>query len=104
MLTTGKIVVKTVIKNVFGKFGIDTNMSDDDLKNIYSSVDLDGKLLIFEDLERSHIEIIKLLGYINNLVERDGVKVLLVANVISSLIPYICFYLFPKYLLNHIMK
>ena len=26
MLTTGKIVVKTVIKNVFGKFGIDTNM------------------------------------------------------------------------------
>lgn len=80
MLTTGKIVVKTVIKNVFGKFGIDTNMSDDDLQNVYSSVDLDGKLLIFEDLERSHIEIIKLLGYINNLVERDGVKVLLVAN------------------------
>lgn len=80
MLTTGKIVVKTVIKNVFGKFGIDTNMSDDDLQNVYSSVDLDKKLLIFEDLERSHIEIIKLLGYINNLVERDGVKVLLVAN------------------------
>lgn len=80
LLTTGKIVAKTVIKNVFGKFGIDTNMSDDDLQNIYSSVDLDGKLLIFEDLERSHIEIIKLLGYINNLVERDGVKVLLVAN------------------------
>lgn len=80
LLTTGKIVAKTVIKNVFGKFGIDTNMSDDDLQNIYSSVDLDGKLLVFEDLERSHIEIIKLLGYINNLVERDGVKVLLVAN------------------------
>lgn len=80
LLRTGKIVAKTVIKNVFGKFGIDTNMSDDDLQNIYSSVDLDGKLLIFEDLERSHIEIIKLLGYINNLVEQDGVKVLLVAN------------------------
>jgi hypothetical protein len=80
MLTTGKIVVKTVIKNVFGKFGIDTNMSDDDLQNIYSSVDLNGKLLILEDLERSNIEIVKLLGYINNLVERDGVKVLLVAN------------------------
>ncbi len=80
LLTTGKVIAKTVIKNVFGKFGIDTNMSDDDLQNIYSSVDLDGKLLIFEDLERSHIEIIKLLGYINNLVERDGVKVLLVAN------------------------
>ena len=80
LLTTGKVVAKTVIKNVFGKFGIDTNMSDDDLQNVYCSVDLDGKLLIFEDLERCHIEIIKLLGYINNLVERDGVKVLLVAN------------------------
>ena len=80
LLTTGKIVAKTVIKNVFGKFSIDTNMSDDDLQNVYSSVDLDGKLLIFEDLERSHIEIVKLLGYINNLVERDGVKMLLVVN------------------------
>lgn len=79
-LTTGKIVAKTVIKNVFGKFGIDANISEDDLQNIYSSIDLNGKLLIFEDLERSNIEIIKLLGYINNLVEQDGVKVLLIAN------------------------
>ena len=80
ILTTGKIVTKTIIKNVFGKFGIDANISDGDLKTIYSSIDLNGKLLIFEDLERSNIEIIKLLGYINNLVEQDGVKVLLIAN------------------------
>lgn len=77
---TTKIIAKTVVKNVIGRFGIDANMSEDDLQNIYSSVDLAGKLLIFEDLERSNIEIVKLLGYINNLVERDGVKVLLVAN------------------------
>lgn len=47
---------------------------------LYSSVDLSSKLLVFEDLERSNIDLIKLLGYVNNLVERDGVKVLLVAN------------------------
>ena len=80
IFVTTKIIAKTVVKNVIGRFGIDANMSEDDLQNIYSSVDLDGKLLIFEDLERSNIEIVKLLGYINNLVERDGVKVLLVAN------------------------
>lgn len=41
---------------------------------------MSGKLLVFEDLERSGIEVVKLLGYVNNLVERDGIKVLLVAN------------------------
>ncbi|MCM1385768.1 MAG: KAP family NTPase [Bacillus sp. (in: Bacteria)] len=77
---TGKLVAKTVVKGVAGKLGIDVSMSEDDLQNLYSSVDLSGKLLIFEDLERSNIELIKVLGYINNLVERDGVKILLVAN------------------------
>ena len=80
MRTVGKVVTKTIVKNVVGILGIDVNMSEDDLQNLYSSIDLNGKLLIFEDLERSNIELIKVLGYINNLVEQDGVKVLLVAN------------------------
>ena len=50
------------------------------MRNLYSSIDLSEKLLIFEDLERSNIELTKLLGYINNLVERDGVKILLISN------------------------
>lgn len=77
---TGKLIAKTIVKSAAGIFGIDVNMSEDDLQNLYSSIDLRDKLLIFEDLERSNIELIKLLGYINNLVERDGVKILLVAN------------------------
>lgn len=80
VLATGKFIAKTVLKGAVGMLGIDVNMSEDNLQNLYSSVDLNGKLLILEDLERSNIEIVKLLGYINNLVERDGVKVLLVAN------------------------
>ena len=43
-------------------------------------MDLTGKLIILEDLERSGIDILEVLGYVNNLVEQDGVKVLLVAN------------------------
>lgn len=75
-----KTIVKTIAKGVAGKFGIDIDMSEKDLQNLYESIDLSGKLLVFEDLERSNIELVKLLGYVNNLVERDGVKVLLVAN------------------------
>lgn len=79
-VSTGKLIAKTVAKGIAGKFGIDVNMSEDDLRKMYSSIDLSDKLLVFEDVERSNIEIAKLLGYVNNLVERDGVKVLLVAN------------------------
>ena len=50
------------------------------MKELYESVDFSGKLIILEDLERTNIGILKLLGYVNNLVEQDGVKVLLVAN------------------------
>lgn len=80
MRATGKLIAKTIVKGATGIFGIDINMSEDDLQNLYSSIDLSEKLLIFEDLERSNIEFTKLLGYINNLVERDGVKILIVAN------------------------
>lgn len=80
VLSAGKIIAKTIVKNVAGLFRIDVSMSEKDLKKLYSSVELSGKLLIFEDLERSGIELVKLLGYVNSLVERDGIKVLLVAN------------------------
>lgn len=74
------IVAKNIMKNVVGMVGIDLSISDEDLQKLYSSVDLTGKLLILEDLERSSIEIDIVLGYVNSLVERDGIKVLLVAN------------------------
>lgn len=75
-----KLFAKTVAKGIVGTFGIDINISEEDLQKVYSSVDLSGKLLILEDLERSGVEITQLLGYVNNLVERDNVKVLLIAN------------------------
>ena len=49
------------------------------MQKLYKSIDLSGKLIIIEDLERSGIDILEILGYVNNLVEQDGVKVLLVA-------------------------
>lgn len=76
----GKLAGKTVLKGVLSKVGVDLSLSEDDLQKLYNSIDLSDKLLIFEDLERSGISIKQVLGYVNNLVEQDGVKVLLVAN------------------------
>lgn len=77
---TGKFAVKTIIKGLASYFGVDLSKTDDELKELFESIDLSGTLIVFEDLERSGIDIIEILGYVNNLVEQDGVKVLLVAN------------------------
>lgn len=82
-VTAAKIVGKTILNNVsqlIPYVKIETQISDADLELLYNSIDLTGKLIIFEDIERSGIDLIEFLGYVNNLVEQDGVKVLLVAN------------------------
>ncbi len=79
-VTTGRVIAKNVIKGITGKIGLDFNLSDKDLNELYESVDLKDKLLILEDIERGNICMPNLLGYVNGLVERDKVKVLLVAN------------------------
>lgn len=71
---------KTIIKGVAGFFNVPVEFSDKDLEKLYTSINLNGKLIVLEDLERSGIDIIEIMGYVNNLVEQDGVKVLLVAN------------------------
>lgn len=80
VVTTGKLIAKNIIKNITGVVGINIGLSDDDLTELYESVNLENKLLILEDVERCNINITYLLGYVNGLVERDGVKVLLIAN------------------------
>lgn len=74
------IVGGNVVNNLLSMKGISFSISDKRLLQLYESVNLKGILLILEDAERSSIDILKLLGYINGLVEYDGAKVLLVAN------------------------
>lgn len=76
----GKVVGVTLLKGLFNQGGLDLNAPDKVMKELYHSVNLSGKLLIIEDAERSQIRLSDLLGYINNLVETDSVKVLVVAN------------------------
>lgn len=79
-MEAGKLATKTILKGVTSFLGIDLSYSDEDMQKLFESIDLSGKLIILEDLERSGIDILEVLGYVNNLVEQDGVKVLLVAN------------------------
>lgn len=78
---------RTIIKGVTSFFGVDLSQSDEDMESLFESIDLSGKLIVLEDLERSGIDVLEVLGYVNNLVEQDGVKVLLVSNE-SEIIKY----------------
>ncbi len=73
-------VANTILKGVASHFGIDLKPDDKGLQSLFQSIDLSGKLIILEDVERTKISILELLGYVNSLVEQDGVKVLLVTN------------------------
>ena len=76
----GKIFGKTIIKNIAHFCNIDLDINKEDLQNIYESMDLSKTMVILEDLERSQVDILSIMGYVNNLVEQDKIKVLLVAN------------------------
>lgn len=80
VIAVTKGVGKTLIKGVASGFGFDLSVDDKDLEKLYASIDLTDKLIVFEDIERSSINILEFMGYVNNLVEQDGIKVLLVAN------------------------
>lgn len=85
-----KFTAKTIVKGVTSFFGVDLSASSDEMRELYESADLSGKLIVLEDLERSGLDILQVLGYVNNLVEQDGVRVLLVANE-SEIIQYVHF-------------
>lgn len=85
VISTGKAIGKAVARTLLNVFisqgGFDLPGTDEKaMQEIYESIDLTGKLVVLEDLERSEIDIVKILGYVNNLTENDHVKVLLVAN------------------------
>ena len=56
-----------------------TNFNSDriDYSKMFS---IDDKILCFDDLERANVDVIDILGYINNFVEHDGIKTILICN------------------------
>lgn len=74
------ILGRTIIKGITSFFGIDISQDEEQWQKLYKSINLADSLIIFEDIERSGIDIIEFLGYVNSITENDGAKVLLVAN------------------------
>lgn len=78
-----KGVVKTTIKIDFDEKKNDTLTLGGTLPSIDIPeylTKLDGKILIFDDLERCGMPIYQILGYINQFVENNGLKVIILAN------------------------
>lgn len=87
--STAKVIGKTLLNAAASKIGFDIeNPSEETMKQLYETINLSGTLIILEDIERTQIEITKLLGYINNLCENDRAKVLLVTNEEELLTTY----------------
>lgn len=71
----GAQVVGKLAKGVLKVFKFDTDLTAADLLS-----KLSPKLYVFDDLERCAMPINEVLGYINDLVEHDGCKAVIVAN------------------------
>lgn len=56
------------------------NISTSDIFKFSRKIDLKSKLIVFDDLERSNLPIKEVLGFINNLVEHNNVKAVIIAN------------------------
>ncbi|HBF7094559.1 TPA: hypothetical protein KOU56_003644 [Clostridioides difficile] len=73
ILSSGVKIGADILKNK----GIDIL----NLKDIFEELlNLSKYILVFDDLERCNCNVNEVLGYINNFVEHDGIKVIIVAN------------------------
>lgn len=78
--THSTFAVKTIVKGVASFFNVDLSCSEEDLEKLYNSIDLSNTLVVFEDVERSKMDVDELLAFVNNLVEYDHVKVVLITH------------------------
>jgi hypothetical protein len=61
--------------NLFGTMSF--NSEKVDFSKLFA---IDNKILCFDDLERANVDVIDILGYINNFVEHDGIKTIVICN------------------------
>jgi len=58
-------------------FGVSQSGEKMDYAKFFST---DDKVLCFDDLERANVDVIDILGYINNFVEHDHIKTIIICN------------------------
>lgn len=75
-ITKGINIISKLISTGMKYFNLDSK----DLPKMNDFAEINNAIIIFDDLERCSIEINQLLGFINNLVEHNSIKVIIVAN------------------------
>ena len=63
--------------NTASRFGISQDAEKLDYSKFFET---DNKVLVFDDLERANVDVIDILGYINNFVEHDHIKTIIICN------------------------
>ena len=58
-------------------FGVTQNSDKVDYASFFAT---DDKVLCFDDLERANVDVIDILGFINNFVEHDHIKTIIICN------------------------
>ena len=74
--TTIPEYAKTVL-DMANFFGVTKNGEKIDYEAFFSTND---KVLCFDDLERANVDVVDILGYINNFVEHDHIKTIIICN------------------------
>ncbi len=76
----GAVVAKSVLKGLLAHYQVNLEPDTEDKDVLYKSVNLTGKILIFENVDQTKVDPVELYSYVGNLTKQDDVKVLLVAN------------------------
>lgn len=68
-------------RSLNGLAGTDVNNAGEN-KSILAELllNLDGRVLVFDDLERCGMPLVEVMGFINSFVEHEGLKVIVIAN------------------------
>ena len=80
MNQTGRTAIPEYAKtglDMANLFGVTQNGDKLDYAEFFSTED---KVLCFDDLERANVDVIDILGYINNFVEHDHIKTIIICN------------------------
>ncbi len=80
MNTTGQSTIPEYAKtglDMANLFGVTQNGDKLDYGKFFAT---DDKVLCFDDLERANVDVIDILGYINNFVEHDHIKTIIICN------------------------
>ena len=80
MNTHGQITIPEYAKtgiDMANFFGVKSGGDKVNYEDFFST---DDKVLCFDDLERANVDVIDILGYINNFVEHDHIKTIIICN------------------------